>query len=119
LNSGGKICFGIAAETNSGLATSALTDRFTQLPRDVAVRRQLLVLLDPRRLRAGGRAAVFPVGGIHRRAKVRNLRLAQYIRHTDQHRVCLHIERCGKQTRAVSIPPTTRPGATSTNGAAL
>jgi hypothetical protein len=72
-------------------------DRFTQLPRDVAVRRQLLVLLDPCRLRAGGRAAVFPVGCIHRRAKVRNLRLAQYIRHTDQHRVCLHIERCGKQ----------------------
>jgi hypothetical protein len=74
-----------------------LYDRLAQLPSDVAAWRQLLVLLDHRRLPAGSGAPVFPIGGVHRRAKLSNLRLVQYIRHTDQHRVCLHIERCGRQ----------------------
>jgi hypothetical protein len=53
-----------------------LDDGFAQLSRDCTVRRQLLVLLDHRRLRAAGRAAIFPLGSVHRCAKVGNLSLA-------------------------------------------
>jgi hypothetical protein len=66
-----------------------LDDGVAQLPRDCTVWRQLLVLLDHRRLRAGRRVAVFPLGSVHRSAKIGNFHLAQNIRHTDQHKVSL------------------------------
>src|SRR5882757_3842047 len=60
-------------------------DAVAELPRDLAVGRQLLVALDQRGGRTGGRAAVFPIARVHDAAELRNISLAQYVGNTDQH----------------------------------
>src|SRR5262249_16876956 len=62
-------------------------DPVTELARDLAVGRQLLVSLDQSGSRAGCRAAVLPRGRIHDAAELRHIMFAQDIGNTDQHRV--------------------------------
>src|SRR6185437_11478142 len=57
-----------------------------EFSRRLAVRRQLLVALHQRRLRARGRAAVFPVALIHDAAEIRHIGFAQHVGNADQHR---------------------------------
>src|SRR5262245_64123853 len=60
-------------------------DAVAERARSLAVRRQLLVLLDNSRLRAGGGAAILPVATVHDAAEIRHIGLAQDIGDTDQH----------------------------------
>ena len=64
--------------------TNAL--KFQHRPRRLAVRRQLLVVLDHGGLHARGRTAVLPGDRIHHRAEFGDLGLAQHVGHADQHR---------------------------------
>ena len=87
-----------------------------ELARQLAVRRQLLVALDQRRLRAGRGAAILPVAAVHDAAEIRHIGLAQDVWNTDQH---LSRNPGSAQNRADNTIETLRPGATNTNGVAL
>src|SRR5258708_39691203 len=80
-----------------------------ELARDLAIRRQLLVALHQRRLRAGGGTAVFPRAAVHDAAEIRHVGLAQDLWDTDQHvggfRPSVRIWPRGPSTRCGRAPP--------------
>ena len=79
-----------------------------ELSCEIAVRRQLLVLLHHRRLRAGGGAAVFPIRLIHEPADAGHFLFAEDFGNADQHQYVTFMENW-----------IVRPGAICANGAAL
>ena len=99
----------------SGLALAKqgqTDDAISELAGDFAIRRQLLIVLHKRRLRAGGGTAVLPRAAVHDAAEVRHVILVKHIGNTDQHAL-------DNQNRADITSDATRPGASRTNGVAL